>query len=262
MFDYNDYVTVFNQGDDDKLVETYFYEDFKFIGGTRSLNSKKEFREFLKVVHKGVREIIRPQMIIRKGNLIFVEIDMDFHATEEKPDFPFGHLYPGDMMTVKFFCSYRLHDDKITELKSATWPPDQGVSKAPRLGPSAGQRAAFQSYISAFNNGDIKRFTDYYTEDAVMILGPNPPLNGKNAIINFYEKFFSEIKEELDVHHVVADDNGIVIVITATFTALKDGIEFINGPMKKGDSFKKGYYVHYELRDGLISQVKGIRKDL
>ena len=45
---------------------------------------------------------------------------------------------------------------KVQTLKTMTWPPEKGVTKAPRLGDAAGQRASFLAYTRAFSAGCLK----------------------------------------------------------------------------------------------------------
>jgi hypothetical protein len=131
MFDFTKYAELFNNGDDIKLVETYFTEDFVYTGDRRVIPDRAAFLDFLKFAHDGVREIMRPQLVLQDKDRIFAEIDMDFHALKARQDYPFGELKPGDMITVKFFVIYKLRDGKIAGLKSAVWPRNYGVSKAP-----------------------------------------------------------------------------------------------------------------------------------
>ena len=62
-------------------------------------------------------------------------------------------MLPGDIRTVKFFAHYTVVNGKIKTLKTMTWTPEKGVTKAPRLGDAAGQRAAFLAYTRAFSGG-------------------------------------------------------------------------------------------------------------
>jgi hypothetical protein len=62
---------------------------------------------------------------------IFAEIDMDFHASKDLPDYPFGDVKAGDFFTVKMFALYYLRGDKIAVLKLASWPPNLGVTDPP-----------------------------------------------------------------------------------------------------------------------------------
>lgn len=131
--DYATYITEFNKGDDAALVERFFAHDIRFQSGPRVLNGAKELLEFLRWAHDGIREIIRAQLVLQDADHIFAEIDMDFHATRDRPDFTFGALRKGETTTVKFFVVYTLRGGKIAQLKASTWPPKVGVTPAGRL---------------------------------------------------------------------------------------------------------------------------------
>ena len=157
--DYAAYEALFNRGDDEALVAHFFAPDTRMVSANGVREGAEALLAFLAWAHDGVREVMRPQAVMSRPGLLFAEVDMDFHATKHRPDFPFGELHPGDSLTVKFFVTYRLNaEGKIAELKSMTWPADQGVSRLPRLGAHPSQLAAFEAYAAAFSNGDFERF--------------------------------------------------------------------------------------------------------
>ncbi len=259
MLNYNDYIALFNTGDDAALVERFFADDVVFSGGTRDYQGKAALKAFLDWAHDGVREVMRPQNILQREDLIFVEVDMDFHASKERPQFPFGHLHPGDQVTVKFFVTYRLRGDKVVELKSMTWPPGKGVTSLPRLGAHPSQQAAFRAYVSAFSNADFERFSRFYTEDVRLELGSVPPILGRQAIVDFYRPMFAAVRENLVINSVAATDTGIELDAVTRFTAVQDAPDFIVGALKSGEFIEGRVLVSYQLRDGQICRI-GVRR--
>ena len=131
--DYAKYIEAFNAGDDAALVEKFFTEDCLFQSGLRIARGREELLKFLNWAHDGFREIIRAQLVLRDDSHVFAEIDMDFHATRDRPDFTFGPLKKGEFMTVKFLVVYYLRDGKVAQLKAGSWPANVGVTK-PRAG--------------------------------------------------------------------------------------------------------------------------------
>jgi ketosteroid isomerase-like protein len=256
--DYDAYVALFNSGDDRALVERYFADDCVMISSTRISRGRKELLEFLDWAHDGVREIVRPQRVARDADGILAEVDMDFIATRARPDFPFGELRPGDILTVKFLVAYRIVDGRIRELKSMTWPAERGVTKAPMLG-GPGQRAAYMAYAAAFSGGDMERAGRYYTEDCVLELSSVPPLVGRDAIVHFYGEMFRSVRETLTVHQLVMDEEGIAGDVTSTFTAIADAPDFVVAPLREGESISVPVFVHYSLRNGRICRIKVAR---
>jgi ketosteroid isomerase-like protein len=259
MLDYTAYEDLFNTGDDAALVEKFFDDGVRFTGGSRDYQGKAALKAFLDWAHDGVREIMRPQNVLQQGDLVFAEIDMDFHATKERKEFPFGPLQPGDCVTVKFFVTYLLRNGKVVELKSMTWPPGKGVTRLPKLGSHPSQVAAFHAYCSAFGNADFERFPSFYADDVQLSLGSVPAIHGRQGIIDFYKPMFSRVREKLTVHSVVATDDTIELDATTRFTAVQDAPDFIVGALKQGEYIEGRVFVSYRLRDGLICSI-GVRR--
>lgn len=258
--DFREYERRFNAGEDEALVDEYYAEDCEFVGTTRYVKGRAGLKAFLAWAHDGVREVMRPQLVIEDKDHLFVEVDMDFHATKERPDFPFGHLQPGDLVTVKFFVTYHFDaQGKIRRLNSATWPPEYQVSKLPRLGGHPSQLAAFHAYISAFSNGDVARFPTFYTEDVTLELGSVGVIKGRQGIADFYADLFTKVRENQIVHAALADDHAISLDSTTCFTAIEDAPDFPVMPLRKGEEVRGRTFVHYTLRDGLISHIKVAR---
>jgi ketosteroid isomerase-like protein len=258
--DYAKYIEAFNAGDDAALVQKYFTEDCQFQSGPRFLRGRDELLKFLNWAHDGIREIIRAQLVLRDENHIFAEIDMDFQATRDKPDFTFGALKKGEITTVKFLVVYYLRDGKVAHLKASTWPPNVGVSKAsPRLGGSLEQRQAFLEYTRAFSNAEFDKFSQYYTDDVRCELAAMV-LEGRDGIVNFYRAMFQKVRESLTLHQLVADDNGLAADLTTQFTAIEDAPDFVVAPLKKGEFVRGRVFVYYTLRDGKIAHIRVARK--
>jgi hypothetical protein len=136
VFDFYKYIEIFNSGDDKAMLDKFWVDDLEVYsarGNEAGLlaSGKEGFLKFLDWAHDGVREIMRIQVMIQNENNLFAEIDMDFHASKDRPDYPFGHLKPGDFITVKMFCLYFLRGDRIEKLKMGSWAPNVGVTKPP-----------------------------------------------------------------------------------------------------------------------------------
>jgi hypothetical protein len=255
-FDYPEYLACFLTGDDDGLIERFFAPDCEMhsAGGVRRGHSG--MREFLAWAHDGVRECPRVQHYVQDERTLFADIDMDFHATKHRPDFPFGELHPGDRVTVKFLARYDLDADKrITRLKTMTWPPGQGVTTLPPLGPHPSQIAAYHAYASAFSAGDAARFTRFYWPDVVLELGRVPPIFGAQGIADFYTAMFEKVRETLTIHSLDASDERLVVDCTSRFTAIQDAPDFVVGALAKGDFIDVRVTVTYALREGRIAHI-------
>lgn len=136
MFDFYKYIETFNSGDDRAMLDGFWVDDLEVWSGRREqahllASGKDGFLKFLNFAHDGVREIMRVQTLMKSKDSIFAEIDMDFRASKDRPDYPFGHLRPGDLITVKMFCLYTLRLDRLAKLKMASWAPNFGVTIPP-----------------------------------------------------------------------------------------------------------------------------------
>jgi hypothetical protein len=127
--DYDRYIDCLNRGDDDAFADQWLTQDCTFQFPTRGASGREAIKKFLAVAHDGIREILRPQIVIRDGDLLAAEVDIDFHALRDLPGHPFGALKQGSVTTVKFFLHYRIEGDRVAELKASRWPPEQGVTK-------------------------------------------------------------------------------------------------------------------------------------
>jgi hypothetical protein len=135
------------------------------------------------------------------------------------------------------------------------WPPEQGVSKLPSLGPHPSQLAAYGAYTAAFSNGDPERYTRFYTDDVELLLGSVPPMRGKRAIADFYTAMFERVRESLTVHSITASETELVSDTTSRFTAIADAPDFVVGALGKGDYIEVRVIVTYSLCGGLIERI-------
>jgi ketosteroid isomerase-like protein len=256
---FSDYMAAFNRYDDAALIRDFWTEDCVMQSGPRLMRGHKEMLEFLNWAHDGILETMRPKVVMEQGDLIFAEIDMDFTATRDLPDYTFGPLKTGESHTVKFFVQYTCRDGKVAHLKAMTWPPNLGVSRREaRLGGTFEQRQAFNDYTRAFSSADFETFQQYYTEDVVCELG-TLKLEGRQAIVDFYRGMFQKVRENLTLHRLVADETGLCADITSTFTAIEDASDFAPMPLAKGQVLTIPVFVIYTLRDGKISRIQVAR---
>jgi hypothetical protein len=135
VFDFYKYAETFNSGDGKAMVEGFWVDDLMVSTGQGNeeilAKGKENWLKFLERVHDGIHELMRVQTLIQNKDHIFAEIDMDFHASKDRPDYTFGPLKAGDFITVKMFALYSLRGDKIAKLKLAFWPANVGVTDPP-----------------------------------------------------------------------------------------------------------------------------------
>jgi len=121
-FDIHQYVEAFNRGDDETAINEYYTPDAIVEGPDRTMHGRAEWLRTLQFIHDGITEHLTLLLVVREGDVIMAEVDATFTATRDKPDFLQGPLSQGESMTVRFFASYRLRDEKIARLALAWWP--------------------------------------------------------------------------------------------------------------------------------------------
>ena len=223
---------------------------------SRSWHGRDGMRKFLAWAHDGVRECPRLRRYTQSDAVVFADIDMDFHATKHRPDFPFAELFPGDSLTARFFARYDLDaDDRISTLATMFWPAGHGVTTLPKLGGHPSQVAAYHAYAAAFSLGDSARFRKFYVDDVVLELPSAPLMQSAQAIVDFYDAMFRTVRETLTIHELDASDERIIVDCTSRFAAIADAPDFVVGPLAKGDHVDVPVRVTYDLRDGLIAHI-------
>ena len=123
-FDFDRYVADFNAagGREAELVDAYFTDDMILDGPDRSTTGKAPWIELLKFSHDGVEERLKPLSVVRQGDRIMAELDAQFTASRDRPDFLVHPLKAGDVVSTRFFAAYTLRDEKISRLALSWWP--------------------------------------------------------------------------------------------------------------------------------------------
>lgn len=123
-------------------------------------------------------------------------------------------------------------------------------------------RTDYEEYVGAFNHGDFDGFSKHYTDDVVFELGDMRRLEGPDQIVEFYREVRAHVRETLTVLKLVIDDHGVAAEVETEFLALNDWPEFVSGPLKQGDVFKRRGLIMYDLRDGKFSYIRSARTRL
>lgn len=123
-------------------------------------------------------------------------------------------------------------------------------------------RTDYEEYVGAFNRGDFDGFSKHYTDDVVFELGDMRRLEGQGQIVEFYREVRAHVRETLTVLKLVIDDEGAAAEVETEFLALNDWPEFVSGPLKQGDVFKRRGLIMYDLRDGKFSYIRSARTRL
>jgi len=127
--DYAAYVKSLNSGLNAEFVNEWFTEDCVVDGGGKPAHGRDQFIAFLDMIRDGVRENARPQRIAQNGDTLFAELDVDFTAERDRPDFLMGPLRSGETITIRCHVVYTLRDGRAAVMHSMFWQPGYGVTR-------------------------------------------------------------------------------------------------------------------------------------
>ena len=120
-------------------------------------------------------------------------------------------------------------------------------------------RDDFETYLAAFNAGDFAGFSRYYADDVKFHLGDRKQIVGAQNIVEFYQRVFDHIDEDLEVIDMIVAPDGAALHSRTTFTTFKDWPDFEVWPTMKGDVRVVESINMYRTRDGKITHVKSGR---
>lgn len=121
-------------------------------------------------------------------------------------------------------------------------------------------RQGYAAYLECFNRGDFDRFASYYREDVVFELGDLRVVRGLNELVAFYREVRARVRETQRPLQVVIDDGGVAAELESDFLALEDWPEFVSGPLKKGDVYRRRGLIMYTVQDGRFSYIRSARQ--
>ena len=116
----------------------------------------------------------------------------------------------------------------------------------------------FQAYLDAFNRNDFDGFGDYYAPD-VAFFGQAATLQGRDAVLAFYQTVKARLEERLDLLTFHASADGIAAEIRTSLTALEDWPDFPTGAFVKGERRQSINFAFYDIVDGRFTRIRSAR---
>ena len=110
------YYSSFNQRDHTAL-EAFYTDDLVFEYQDIKLNGKKAVISYFAELQKGFQETIRPFNILIDGDRIAAEVESEFVAKADLPDFLGQSLKAGNSFKAKFSCFYDIRNDLICHVR-------------------------------------------------------------------------------------------------------------------------------------------------
>ncbi len=98
-------------------VSDFYVSDVIFEFQNSLINGKEEVLKYFKQLHLVFREIMTPQKIFVEGDKAAVELENEFVAKADIPDFLGKSLKVGESTTARFRAFYDIRDGKIAHVR-------------------------------------------------------------------------------------------------------------------------------------------------
>jgi ketosteroid isomerase-like protein len=115
------YIDAFNREDYAAFGRYYTDDVVLVIAGSRELRGKQAIFDFYKDVKAKTRRTIRIIQAFCDGDGLAAELESEFLALEDLPDFQGGPLRAGDRMHINTFVLYELEGGQYARIRSATF---------------------------------------------------------------------------------------------------------------------------------------------
>lgn len=123
--------------------------------------------------------------------------------------------------------------------------------------------AAYAQYLQRFSAGD-DRYSELYDPQVIFEHDPKwGVLRGRQAIVEFYRKIRTQVKETVTLNTVVIDnERGLMAAeITTELVAIRDGVDMPSKTMNAGDTLLITGTVYYGLKKGRIVSIRSGREE-
>ena len=115
------YIDAFNRGDYVMLRDFYCDDIQLVIGNGKELSGKQAIIDFYSVVRKQTQRTIRILQSFSNGKTIAAELESEFVALEDAPDFTSGPMAKGDRLYINSFALYDLRDGRFARIRAAVF---------------------------------------------------------------------------------------------------------------------------------------------
>ncbi len=109
-FNHDDYTTFGDYYDDDVVL---------VIAGKRELRGRQAIFDFYRKIKSQARRTIEINAVVTTGNQLAAELQSEFVALVDVPDFAAGPLRRGERLFINTVVLYELRDGRFTDIRSA-----------------------------------------------------------------------------------------------------------------------------------------------
>jgi hypothetical protein len=117
--DFDRYIDAFNRGDLQTLKQ-FYCEDVVFrLGAKMEIRGRENIVAFYTEVLKKVQEVLTIRQVVADDTGLAAEIDTEFKALVDDPDFIAGPLVKGESIFITSLVIYRFRDGRVARVQSA-----------------------------------------------------------------------------------------------------------------------------------------------
>jgi sulfur carrier protein ThiS len=115
---FHDYIDCFNRNDFAGFTR-YYADDVLLELPKMQLRGPRAIIDFYRVVKARVRETLKINEVVADSEGLAAEVDTEFLALEDWPDFIVGPMKKGDVIRIVSFVHYKIRDGRVAHIKSA-----------------------------------------------------------------------------------------------------------------------------------------------
>ena len=115
---FRDYIDCFNR-DDFAGFSRYYTDDVVLELPQKELRGPQAIVDFYRVVKARIRETLQINEIVADDEGLAAEVDTEFLALEDWPDFIVRPVKKGDSIRIVSFVHYKIRDGRFAHIKSA-----------------------------------------------------------------------------------------------------------------------------------------------
>jgi len=113
----------------------------------------------------------------------------------------------------------------------------------------------FRSYVDAFNRNDFDGFGRYYADD-IEFEGRAATLRGRDALLSFYQRVKSRVRETISIEDIVVAGRTVVADLITELQPLEDWPDFPTGPLRKGEMRRSQNFLWYDVAEGRFTRIR------
>jgi ketosteroid isomerase-like protein len=114
------YIDAFNRDDYDEFSKYYHPEVVLVIGGQHAMRGPQSICDFYRRVKAQTHRTIRVRNFVNAPDRIAAELESEFLALEDAPDFSVGPMKKGDRIFMHTVVLYELRDGRFVRIRSAS----------------------------------------------------------------------------------------------------------------------------------------------